>query len=157
MRMTYPNLAINAVFAATISLATAPALAQAPADLVRPFYTGEHFETDPEIRDAFFAGAAAEMLAKNEKQQEIEEGVGCIDFSLAFDAQDYDQEETNRTLKLDETVSGDTSKVVARFDLFGQPRVIDWTLAMTPLGWRITDIASPETGWRLSGFDCGGQ
>lgn len=143
-----------------------PSVAHAgpPADAVRYFYTTFEFEGDPAMRDRF-AGPAKEAFDKNDKRIEGGDDIGCIDFSLALDAQDYDDEEIARTLKLDEKVNGDTAEVTATFHLFKDEDVSEgeavdasrevlWTLKNVSGAWKITDIASKTGDWKLSEFAC---
>ncbi len=133
------------------------ALAGPASDAVKKFYTPSvEFEAEPALRGRFVDPAKA-MLDLYDKTLQPEE-VGCIDFVLAIDAQDYDQGELDRTLKLKETVSGDNATVVADFNLFPDDaesvRQIEWTLKQVDGAWKVADIASKASDWRLSTFDC---
>jgi hypothetical protein len=148
---------IRGTFLAAALVAVAlPAYGATPSDAVRFFYDPAHSETDPEFRDRF-AGPALEKL--NANQSVADDGdLGCIDFALAYDAQDLDDAEVARTLVLEESVSGDTAVVTASFTLFpDEPesaREIKWSLQNFGSDWKITDIASEQNEWRLSAFDC---
>ena len=92
-------------------------------------------------------------LDANDARWEEREEV-CIDFSVLFDAQDYDEAELERTLTFAEEVNGDAADVLATFSLFGTPREILWSLDYDNGSWKVTDISSPEAGWRLSELHC---
>jgi len=141
---------------AGLVVAALPAYGATPSDAVRFFYNPAHSETDPELRDRF-AGPALEKLEANQAVADDGE-LGCIDFALAYDAQDLDDAEVARTLAIEETVTGDTATVTASFTLFpDEPesaREIKWSLQKVGTDWKITDIASEQNEWRLSAFDC---
>ena len=101
---------------AGLVVAALPAYGATPSDAVRFFYNPAHSETDPEFRDRF-AGPALEKLEANQAVADDGE-LGCIDFALAYDAQDLDDAEVARTLAIEETVTGDTATVTASFTLF---------------------------------------
>lgn len=137
-----------------------PVLAAAgPAsDAVKTFYAPVGFEADPAMRDRF-VDPAKSVFEQYDKSSANSEEVGCIDFVLAIDAQDYDQGELDRTLKLAETVSGNEATVMATFSLFPDSpeaaRSIEWSLKKVGAEWKVSDIVSKANGWRLSSFDCG--
>jgi hypothetical protein len=132
------------------------ALAGAPADLVKSFYTPVGYEADPAVRDRFVDPARA-LFEKNDKASE--RGDICIDFVPSIDAQDLDQSVIDRTLKLVENVDGDAATVTASFDLFagedGSSRIILWSLAKVDGTWKVSDIASQTNGWTLGTLGCG--
>lgn len=132
------------------------ALAGAPADLVKSFYTPVGYEADPAVRDRFVDPARA-LFEKNDKASE--RGDICIDFVPSIDAQDLDQSVIDRTLKLVENVDGDAATVTASFDLFagedGSSRIILWSLAKVDGTWKVSDIASQTNGWILGTLGCG--
>lgn len=133
-------------------VATSPALAGPAADAVRFFYDHAGTEMEEANRDRF-TGPARELLDANDRSWE-EYGEVCIDFAFPIDGQDFDEDEIARTLTLDETVSGASAVVNARFSLFGEPRHIEWSLAREGNAWKVADVASPETGWRLGEITC---
>src|SRR3954468_22898455 len=102
-----------AVLAATLTAAHAGGAA----DTVRAFYTDVEFEADPGFRDRFVDPARAKF-DENDKQSNNGEEVGCIDFVLARDAQDYDEKVLAKTLEISEQVEGDSATVDAKFSLF---------------------------------------
>jgi hypothetical protein len=136
-----------------------PAHAGPASDAVRFFYAPVKSESLPEFRERF-AGAALEKFEENDKSAGEGE-IGCIDFVLSVDAQDLDDNEVARTLKLDEKTSGEAATVTASFNLFpAEPesrRQIVWSLEQVGGAWKVVDIASPDNGWRLSEFDCSPQ
>lgn len=142
---------MRAILIAFVAFAPATVVAEIPAEAVRFFYENANYETDPTSRDRYVLPARA-VLDQHELVWEARKEV-CIDFSLAFDAQDFDEAELKRTLELHEEVDGDIANVFATFTLFGQPREIVWSLKRDG-GWKISDIASQEGGWRLSEFAC---
>lgn len=144
------------------SLALLPALpahAGPASDAVRFFYAPDHFVTDP-VHRRRFVDPAATALRQNDAQSKEGE-LGCIDFALQYDAQDLDDAEVAKTLKLKEKVSGGTAKVTATFRLFpgedGSRRSIIWSLKQAGGAWKIADIASASGAWSLSKLGCGAQ
>ena len=135
----------------------AATLAGPASDLVRTFYAPVGFEADPKLRDRF-VDPARSILDQYDRSSSGGTEVGCIDFVLAIDAQDFDQGEINRTLVFDESVSGDTTTVTATFKVFPDDpmsrRKIEWSLKQVDGAWKIADIASRAHDWRLSTFDC---
>jgi hypothetical protein len=83
------------VLAALLALCGS-ALADTPADAVRFFYTPPQFEPDPTFRNRF-ADPAKAVFDSNDKISQTDE-IGCIDFNLAADGQDFDDAEIVRTL-----------------------------------------------------------
>lgn len=147
MRRLFPSCLV--VFSLA---AVSPVLAGSAADAVRFFYDHAGTEMEEANRDRF-TGPARELLDANDRSWE-ENGEVCLDFSFTVDGQDFDEDEIARTLALDEAVSGASAVVNARFSLFGEPRHVEWSLAREGNAWKVADIASPETGWRLSEFTC---
>ena len=114
---------------------------------VRAFYEQpDRDEHDP----SRFTGPALETL----KRAAAEGGGGeesCLDFSFVFDAQDWDQEEVQRTLKLSDELRSDGSDVVtADFSSFGDKQELLWTLQKVGDGWKVADVESLPDEWRLS-------
>ena len=134
------------------------ALAGPASDAVRAFYAPVGFEADPAMR-GHFVDPAKSIFEQYDKSSANSEEVGCIDFVLAIDAQDYDQGELDRTLKLVESVAGNEATVTATFSLFPNSpdaaRSIEWSLKKVGAEWKVSDIASKASGWRLSTFECG--
>ena len=133
----------------TVALSMAPraAVAGPASEAVAYIYTkilGE--ESFPENRDRFTGPVKAYFDANDTKY--------CIDFSLPVDGQDFDEEEIAGTLRLEETVSGDTAMVKAHFLLFEEPRTMEWTLRRVGGQWKIADIGNRENDWRASELKC---
>lgn len=143
---------LSAMLVLPVSASAGPA-----SDAVRYFYDTFKFEGAPEVRDRF-ADPARTKFEENDQLIESEDKVGCIDFSLSLDAQDYDEGEVARSLKLDEKISGNNAEVTARFRIFAEDddaeRQIVWSLKTIGGAWKITDIASKSGDWRLSEFYC---
>ena len=141
--------------AALLALSAVPALAGPASDAVRFFYVPVKWEADPEFRDRF-TGPAKKLFDLNDKMPEGE--IGCIDFGPGIDGQDYDDATIKKTLKLAEEVSGDQATVTARFTLFPEgddsAREIQWVLAKEGGKWKIADIVSVASGWKLSELEC---
>jgi hypothetical protein len=133
-------------------LLSGPAFAGAPADAVRYFYANIGSETEPDNRDRF-TGLARAALDANE-QAANGGGAACIDFILALDSQDLDQNEINSSLALNETVNGPAAEVTASFTLFRQPHEVEWSLQQVDGVWKVADIASRTGNWRLDGLRC---
>lgn len=134
----------------------APAMAGPASDTVRFFYKDVPYIGDSGLRGRFVDPALA-VIKKDERLKESGEEIGCIDFAPAIDAQDFDQSSIDSTLKLEESVSGDTATVTARFKAFadaGEPQTIVWTLKRVGGSWKVADIESPDNQWRLGEFGC---
>jgi hypothetical protein len=151
------NLKVLAVFA--VMSMTSTAHSGPASDAVRFFYTPVGYEPEAGLRDRF-VDPAKSIFDQNDKMTETEE-MGCIDFVLAIDGQDFDQAELDRTLKLTEKVAGDSAEVTATFELFPKQadsaREIVWSLKKVGNDWKVADIQSITTDWKLSEFDCGGK
>ncbi|MEP3435648.1 MAG: hypothetical protein ABJN75_02500 [Hoeflea sp.] len=141
-------LMLSVLAAATAS----PAIAGEPAEAVRFFYENLGGEAGPENRDRF-TGPALDFLNAADAAW-VRDETNCIDFGLAIDAQDFDDAEIARTLKLDETIKGDTATVTAYFDNFGLATSVEWTLQKDADSWLVSDIASPDNAWRVSAMTC---
>ena len=141
-----------AVLPVCFLIATAPVLAGEPADAVKYFYDNLGAETQPENRDRF-SGPALDFLNAADAAWERDE-TNCIEFGFSIDAQDFDDAEIAKTLKLDETVNGDTAEVKASFDNFGQATQVEWSLKKSAAGWQVSDIGSSVNDWRLSAMSC---
>ncbi|MFZ1681678.1 MAG: hypothetical protein WAT70_11735 [Rhizobiaceae bacterium] len=155
-----PARACAAMMMAALMTALMPAsaaLAGEPGEVVRQFYVPMVSEQSPHMRHLFVDQALANLEASDAMANNGGE-MGCFDFGLSIDAQDYDENTVASTLEFEEKVDGPVAEVTASFLLFdGQPdsaRRIVWSLINRGDGWRITDIASPASGWRLSQFDC---
>lgn len=142
--------------AAILTFHALPAIAGPASDAVRFFYVPVKWEADPDFRDRF-TGPAKKLFDLNDKMPEGE--IGCIDFGPGIDAQDYDDDTIKKTLKLSEDVSGDTATVTATFTLFPDhsdeaKREMQWLLVNEGGTWKIADIVSVSSGWKLSGLEC---
>ena len=142
-------------FAFTLMLAASPAFAGPASDAVRFFYEPVRWEADPELRDRF-TGPAKDLFDRNDTMPEGE--MDCLGFSPSIDGQDFDDALLARTLKLSETVDGNTAKVRASFQLFegddDAMREIDWLLVKEGGIWKVSDIVSEANDWRLGAFEC---
>jgi hypothetical protein len=134
-------------------LLSGPAFAGAPADAVRYFYENIGSETEPDNRDRFTGPARAALDANQEAANNG--GAACIDFILALDSQDLDQNEIDSSLALNETENGPSANVTASFTLFRQPHEVEWSLQEVDGVWKVADIASRTGNWRLGGLKCG--
>ncbi len=141
-----------AVLPAFFMIATASVFAGEPADAVKFFYDNLGSETQPENRDRF-TGPALEFLNAADAAWAKDE-TNCIEFGFPVDAQDFDDAEIAKTLKLDETVDGDTARVKASFNNFGQATQVEWSLKKTAAGWQVSDIGSEANQWRVSSMTC---
>ncbi|MDO9307380.1 MAG: DUF3828 domain-containing protein [Mesorhizobium sp.] len=141
--------------ATLFALSAVPALAGPASDAVRFFYVPVKWEADPEFRDRF-TGPAKKLFDLNDKMPDGE--IGCIDFGPGIDGQDYDDATIKKTLKLAEEVSGDQATVTARFTLFPEgddaKREIQWLMVNEGGKWKIADIVSVTSGWKLSELEC---
>lgn len=131
---------------------SAAAHAGEPTEVVRPFYESIGLEREASVRDLFIDPARA-VLDANDKLEETESG-SCLDVGLSVDGQDYDEAEIKRTLKFAEKIDGDSARVIANFQVFSEPRHIEWKLKRVDGQWKIADIASLTNEWALSSFNC---
>jgi hypothetical protein len=139
--------------AASILCLTSAAFAGPAADTVRSFYTDNlGYEADVSTREYFIDPALSQLDANDELIAEGE--LGCISFGLAVDGQDFDADEIANTLELEENLDSDVAIVIARFMNFGEEREIEWWLREVDGYWRVSDIYSITSDWRLSDFDC---
>lgn len=127
-------------------------LAGEPSRTVQYFYDNLGNETGLESRKRF-TGPALEFLNAADAAWDRDETL-CLDFGFPVDAQDFDEAEIAGTLELEETVNGETARVVAKFDNFGQPTQVEWTLEHEAAGWLVSDVASTTNDWRMSAFSC---
>ncbi len=143
--------------AALTALVPSVAMAGPASDAVKFFYTNGRFVGDTNYRDRFIEPVKT-LFDQNDAALDSEDGVPCIDSDPALDAQDFDDEELARTLKLSETVNGDRAEVTATFRLFADEedgsREMVWTLQKVGGSWKVSDIASKTNGWRLSELEC---
>ena len=123
-------------------------------DAVAFFYSSPGAEFDPGNRDRF-TDPAKSVLDANEKAEL------CIDFAFSIDAQDVDEAELQRTLRLEEEVFDQDATVTAYFTLFPghaeSERIVVWTLKEMNGEWKIADVMSDGSSWLLSEFNCEGQ
>lgn len=143
---------LRLVLLSVLALFSKPAFAGDPSDTVKYFYDHLGAESEFENRGRF-TGPALDFLNAADAAW-IGDETNCIDFGFAIDAQDFDEAEIARTLKLEETVDGNTARVVAQFDNFGQSTKVEWTLSQSAAGWQVSDIASKANDWRVSAMSC---
>ncbi|MBZ9705296.1 YbjP/YqhG family protein [Mesorhizobium sp. ESP7-2] len=140
--------------------APAAALAGPASDAVKFFYVPQvKFEADAHYRDRFTAPVTKLFDLNDQATKKNPDQVACIDFDPGLDAQDFDQKTLSKTLKLSETVDGDTAQVVANFSLFPEggddsQREMHWSLKKVDGKWKISDIASKTSDWTLSQLEC---
>ncbi|KQZ99536.1 hypothetical protein ASD64_14440 [Mesorhizobium sp. Root157] len=150
--MKLPLLAVT--FCLSMSAA---AMAGPASDAVKFFYSPGKFVADADYRDRFVE-PVTKLFEQNDKAMDSADAIPCIDADPALDAQDFDQGELSRTLKLSEAVSGDSAEVTATFSLFpdgeGAEREMVWSLKKIGGKWKVADIASKTNGWRLSDLEC---
>jgi hypothetical protein len=141
--------------AAIAALCALPAFAGPASDAVRFFYVPVQWEADPSFRDRF-TGPAKKLFDLNDAMPAGE--IGCIDFGPGIDAQDYDDATIKKTLKLSENVQGDMATVTATFTLFPEgddaKREMQWLMVNEGGRWKIADIVSVTSGWKLSELEC---
>ena len=147
------------LLAALTTALPAAALAGPASDAVKFFYvTAVRFEADAQYRDRFTEPVTKLFDLNDQATKKNPDQVACIDFDPGLDAQDFDQKTVSKTLKLSETVDGDTAQVVASFSLFsdgdGSKREMNWSLKKVGGKWKVSDIASKTSGWTLSQLEC---
>jgi hypothetical protein len=139
---------LTVLLAALATALPAVAFAGPASDAVKFFYVPEvKFEADAQYRDR-----NDQATKKNPDQ------VACIDFDPGLDAQDFDQKTVTKTLKLAEKLDGDNAEVTASFSLFPEgddaKREMAWSLKKIDGKWKISDIASKTSDWKLSALEC---
>ncbi|WP_296745869.1 DUF3828 domain-containing protein [Mesorhizobium sp.] len=146
--------------AAAMSVALpAVALAGPASNAVKFFYVPEvKFEADAKYRDRF-TDPVTKLFDLNDKASKNNpDEVACIDFDPGLDAQDFDQKTLAKTLKLAETVNGDNAEVTATFNLFPEgddsKREMVWALKKVDGKWKVADITSKTSNWKLSALEC---
>lgn len=148
------------VLAAALSIALPAAAFAGPAsDAVKFFYVPVvKFEADEQYRDRFTEPVTKLFDLNDRAIKKNPDQVACIDFDPGLDAQDFDQKTISKTLKLSETLDGDTAQVVASFELFPEgddsQREMHWSLKKVDGRWKISDIASKTSDWTLSQLEC---
>lgn len=148
------------VLLAALSIALpAVAVAGPASDAVKFFYVPQvKFEADAQYRDRFTEPVTKLFDLNDQATKKNPDQVACIDFDPGLDAQDFDQKTLSKTLKLSETVDGDTAQVVANFSLFPEgddaQREMHWSLKKVDGKWKISDIASKTSNWTLSQLEC---
>ncbi len=143
--------------AALTALVPSVAMAGPASDAVKFFYTQGRFVGDPDYRDRFVE-PVKNLFDQNDAALASPDGVPCIDSDPALDAQDFDDGELARTLKLAEALNGDRAEVTATFSLFpgeqDASREMVWSLKNVDGKWKVADIASVTNGWKLSELEC---
>jgi hypothetical protein len=144
----------------TVLAFATPAFAGPASNAVKFFYTPQvKFEADAKYRDRFTEPVTKLFELNDQAQAKNPDMIACIDFDPGLDAQDFDQKTLSKTLKLTETVDGDTAEVTASFNLFPEgddsKREMVWSLKKVDGKWKIADITSKTSDWKLSALECG--
>ncbi|WP_256750700.1 DUF3828 domain-containing protein [Mesorhizobium sp. Mes31] len=148
------------VLVAVLSTALPAAAFAGPAsDAVKFFYVpAVKFEADEQYRDRFTEPATKLFDLNDQATKKHPDEVACIDFDPGLDAQDFDQKSISKTLKLSEKRDGDNAEVTASFSLFSEgddsKREMVWSLKKIDGKWKISDIASKTSDWKLSALEC---
>ncbi len=109
----------------------------------------------PENRADHFAPALVALFDRDDRLTASRGGIGCIDFAIELDGNDFDEAEIGRTLRVEEVSrTAATATVDARFDVFGAPNHFRWSFVADGDRWMIADIESVGN-WRLSETPCG--
>jgi hypothetical protein len=128
------------------------ALAGEPSDVVRQFYAKPGLELEESARGNFIDPARRVLNLNDVIRQGGEEG--CLDPALPFNDTNFDPVEVDRTLLLEELVSGGEATVLAKFTAEGEQQAVQWRLKDIGGRWRISDFASMSKDWALSRFQC---
>jgi hypothetical protein len=148
------------VLVAALSIALPVAAVAGPAsDAVKFFYVpAVKFEADAQYRDRFTEPVTKLFDLNDQATKKNPDEVACIDFDPGLDAQDFDQKSVSKTLKLSEKLDGDNGEVTATFSLFSEGdesrREMVWSLKKVDGKWKISDIASKTSDWKLSTLEC---
>jgi hypothetical protein len=137
----------------------AAAFAGPASNAVKFFYVpAVKFEADEQYRSRFTEPVTKLFELNDEAIKKNPDELACIDFDPGLDAQDFDQKTVSKTLKLDEVVAGDSAEVTATFNLFPEgddsKREMVWSLKKVDGAWKISDIASKTSDWKLSALEC---
>jgi hypothetical protein len=123
-----------------LSSAETPTIPQSsPESLVSDLYKEKRkpfFQTkDRNLVNKYFAERLAQLIWKDAVSSKGE--VGALDFDPLYDAQDVDL----KRLSLRKSKSGkDAAEVIASFGNAGSKTEITYSLVLTKMGWRISDI-----------------
>lgn len=148
------------VLVAVLSTAFPAAAFAGPAsDAVKFFYVpAVKFEADEQYRDRFTEPVTKLFDLNDQATKKHPDEVACIDFDPGLDAQDFDQKSVSKTLKLSEKRDGDNAEVTASFSLFSEgddsKREMVWSLKKIDGKWKVSDIASKTSDWKLSALEC---
>ncbi|MCZ8548269.1 YbjP/YqhG family protein [Mesorhizobium qingshengii] len=148
------------VLVAVLSTALPAAAFAGPAsDAVKFFYVpAVKFEADEQYRDRFTEPVTKLFDLNDQATKKHPDEVACIDFDPGLDAQDFDQKSVSKTLKLSEKQDGDNAEVTASFSLFSEgddsKREMVWSLKKIDGKWKVSDIASKTSDWKLSALEC---
>ncbi|WP_027057455.1 DUF3828 domain-containing protein [Mesorhizobium loti] len=148
------------VLLAALAIALPAAAFAGPAsDAVKFFYVPEvKFEAEAQYRDRFTEPVTKLFDLNDQATKKNPDQVACIDFDPGLDAQDFDQKTVSKTLKLSETLDADNAEVTASFSLFSEgddaKREMVWSLKKIDGKWKISDIASKTSNWKLSALEC---
>ncbi len=148
------------VLVAVLSTALPAAAFAGPAsDAVKFFYVpAVKFEAEEQYRDRFTEPVTKLFDLNDQATKKHPDEVACIDFDPGLDAQDFDQKSVSKTLKLSEKRDGDNAEVTASFSLFSEgddsKREMVWSLKKIDGKWKVSDIASKTSDWKLSALEC---
>lgn len=131
--------------AATLLLALAPAAwagDPGPIEFAKTLYAQENLWTDVTADDETMKLYLDPSLAKLVTENYAKEGVeSALDYDPLIQAQDWDE------LKTAFTVDSENAKaavVTVAIENFGERTTVTLDLAMTPAGWRVSDILGGE-------------
>ena len=150
---------LTVLVAALTTALPAVAFAGPASDAVKFFYVPEvKFEAEAQYRDRFTEPVTKLFDLNDQATKKNPDQVACIDFDPGLDAQDFDQKTVSKTLKLSEKLDGDNAEVTASFSLFSEgddaKREMVWSLKKIDGKWKISDIASKTSDWKLSALEC---
>ena len=150
---------LTVLVAALTTALPAVAFAGPASDAVKFFYVPEvKFEAEAQYRDRFTEPVTKLFDLNDQATKKNPDQVACIDFDPGLDAQDFDQKSLTKTLKLSEKPDGDNAEVTASFSLFPEgddaKREMVWSLKKIDGKWKISDIASKTSDWKLSALEC---
>lgn len=150
---------LTVLLAALSTALPAAAFAGPASDAVKFFYVPEvKFEAEAQYRDRFTEPVTKLFDLNDQATKKNPDQVACIDFDPGLDAQDFDQKTISKTLKLSEKLDGDNAEVTASFSLLPEgddaKREMAWSLKKIDGKWKISDIASKTSNWKLSALEC---
>ena len=137
-----PFMAKGWILAAALALAACAHAASAPEALVQSLYAPYLSHAAETGESAWESAPVYTRAFKTEIDRGIEYGNLLNEPVIDYDPIANGQEYSVSNLKLRSTVTGDTARVVAKFDNLGEPTEVDYNLIKEDGVWKIDNIGS---------------